>query len=184
MTGKTLALATMVIASVAPTILAALSPPLPCEGVYESNMGVASPVPLGGWPQGDAAIGSGVTVETYYNRSVVAGDTYQDLQAPVPDLVEFSGTRLVHCASGTFFAINGQDAETVGTAIAATEFVRPLIQSGELVTVQALRRASTALYGSVIELRETEQTCGCAAYFDALKPAGQGPFHMRSDVDY
>ena len=162
--------------ALAPPVLA-LTPPLPCTGVYESDMHVYDVTPLGGH---DYA--AGVVVENYSVRQIVVNSVLVGAPPPVPDLAGFSGARAVHCASGTFFAVPRTDAGEAAMTLAATEFLRPQVLAGEQVTVDALRRAVRALYPEAIELRETEQTCGCDWFFPDLRPAGQTPFGERTDV--
>ena len=155
----------------------ALAPPLPCEGVYESDMYVYGPQPLGGYDYSP-----GVVVEGYGIRQIVVDTVYVGAPPPVPELADFSGARAVHCASGAFFAMPRADGNLAALTLAATEFLRPQVRAGEMVTLDALRRAVRALYPDAIELRETAQTCGCEWYFPELRPSGQTPFGDRTDV--
>lgn len=167
------------LAVIAATPSLALAPPLPCTGVIESNMYVGDPVPLGGYDYSP-----GVVVEGYGNRQVVVDGVYVDATAPLPELQAFYGARAVHCASGTFFALPRADAEAAALTLAATEFLRPQVRGGEMVTADALRRAVRALYPDAIELRETAQTCGCEWYHPDLRAAGLTPFGERTDVTF
>jgi hypothetical protein len=155
----------------------ALTPLPPCSPVSEANMWASSEYVLGGWD-----VESGVTVDTYTNRTYVRDNVYVPLQPPVPSLTDFNGARVVHCATGTFFAIRHEEPRDIATALAATEFLRDGLRTNQLVTLADLRRAVNALYDDTIELRETDQTCGCNAYFPDLQPAGQGDFAARTDV--
>lgn len=157
----------------------ALTPPLPCTAVKESGLWVSDPVPLGGYDYLP-----GVVVENYSLSMRAVDGVYVYLNPPVPELAEFSGARAVHCASGTFFALSWTDSNDAALSLAATEFLRPQVRAGELVTADALRRAVRALYPDAIELRETAQTCGCDWFFPDLRPAGQTRFGERTDVTY
>jgi len=155
----------------------ALTPLPPCE-LAEAGMVIGAVGVLG-----DYDANSGVTVERYANNHKVVNDVYTPVSAPVPQLEDFNGVRVTHCASGDFLAIRGVDVTEVSSALAATEFLRGAVQSGKRPTFAQVERAARAVYGGVIRLRETEQTCGCNTYYPDLKPAGMTAFGARTDIE-
>ncbi|MFN3644631.1 MAG: hypothetical protein ACK4TB_17110 [Gemmobacter sp.] len=130
--------------------------------------------------------GSGITLERYQVDMQPDGSpqgVYRALPAPVPALDGFFGVRVVHCASGAFHAIDTQQSpETVAAALAATEHLRAEVQAGRRVGQAALSAAVRAVYGRTVQLRETDETCGCAAAFPDLRPQGMTPFGARGDT--
>ena len=162
-----------------PLPVAGMTPPLPCEGAREANMGVHDPIFLGEYESH-----SGVVVETYFNVIVPKGTGYEALPPPVPALQDFHGTRITHCATGRILALRDVNHRDAATAIAATEFLRDRLKKAQTISYSDLRKAVVALYGKPLEMRETAQTCGCDAYFDTLGPAGQTPFASRKDAKY
>lgn len=157
----------------------ALTPLPPCIGT-ESGMMTQGVTDLG--PAGQT---TGVTVESYAVRfSPGADGVYRDGPAPVPALKGFNGIRVLHCASGQFFAVETNMApETVAAVLSATEFLRGDVQGGRRVSVGDLAQAIRAVYGKHIRLRETEETCGCNWFYPELRPASMAPFRARTDVN-
>jgi hypothetical protein len=121
--------------------------------------------------------------EAYGNARVLENGVEVSRPPPVPELEGFQGTRIMSCATGEFLALNRQGLNDVVTAMTATEFLRDKVRAGEPVAFSELRQAAEALYGPVLVLRETGQTCACEAYFDELRPAGQTPYEERTDVE-
>jgi hypothetical protein len=156
----------------------ALAPPLPCEGVVESNMAIGTTEPLGGWDNP-----SGFVIEGYYNDQIVVDTVYTDLPGPVPELNDFYGFRVVECATGAFVAVKGPNVRDARISLPATEFLRSDLQTGQPVSMNSVVSAVRAVYGNGLLMRETAQTCGCAAFFPELGPAGQTPFENRTDTN-
>jgi len=156
----------------------ALAPLPPCDGVAEAGMQIGDIQVLGG----DAAE-SGVTVERYGNSIDLQDNVYVSRPGPVPALNEFHGVRVTSCSTGDFLAIPQVEVDTVNGSLAATEFLRASVQSSRRVTFGAVRQAAKAVYGKVIVLRETEETCSCSVYFPDLKPARMTAFEDRTDVE-
>lgn len=119
---------------------------------------------------------SGLTVEYYGNATTMDGFTQQTLPPPVPQLADFFGVRVTACASAEFLVLRDADLVDVSTALTATEFLHPTLQAGGIVAFSDLRRAVEALYGPVLILRETTETCGCSALYPSLRPAGVAPY--------
>ena len=156
----------------------ALTPAPPCEMTVEAAMTVYYMLPLGGYE-----VQSGAVVEAYGNARTTDGAVYVNRPAPTRELEDFTGVRVTFCPTGDFLAIRGQNVDAVSTSLAATEFLRADVQANRRVSFAKLRRASRAVYVDVMVLRETEQTCGCAAYFPAMKPDGMTAFDDRTDID-
>ncbi len=156
----------------------ALAPPPPFAGVIEGNMVVAAIEPLGGW--GHA---SGVTVESYAVAVRGEGERHVPRAAPVAALAGFWGARVTVCATGAFRAIPGRDAREVAVALAATEVLRGRRAAGGAAGMAPLREAARGLYDGAILVRDTDQTCACAALFDDRRPPGMTRFRDRSDVE-
>lgn len=159
----------------------ALSPVMACDGTIEAGMRLGGLETLGGWQEEPR---SGVVVESYVNAAEMRDGAWTEAPPPVPELDLFQGVRVTFCPTGEFLAIPGGEAGEVSAALAATEFLRDAVQAGEAVGFADLRRAADALYGPVLVMRETEQTCGCSVHFDDLRPSGQTPFEERTDVHY
>lgn len=155
----------------------ALTPLPPCSSVSEANMWIGIPDILGDWEAQ-----SGVVVESYYNKTAPKDTVYTPLPAPVKALENFSGMRVTHCASGKIMAVRDISGEQAVTALAATEFLRDKLKAHQKISYGDVKKAVVALYGKPIELMETAQTCGCANYFDGMRPASQIPFDKRTDV--
>jgi hypothetical protein len=158
----------------------AMAPPLPCEGM-EGGMVTHELAVL------DPETGtSGVTVEQYQvdmQPDSSPHGVYRPVPAPVPALDGFFGVRVMHCASGTFFAIDTRHASaTVAAVLSATEHLRPQVKAGRRVALSDLQAAVAAAYGRPLRLRETEETCGCALAFPELRPRGNRPFAERTDT--
>jgi hypothetical protein len=168
------AIAAVLIVTAAP--LAALIQLPPC-GVTESAMYVGYPHDLG-------TSGSGLILESYSNAQMTdANDVYVNRPAPVPELTDFYGIRVMNCATGQMFVARGANADDAVVALSATEFLRDAIRDERLVSYADARRAAVALYGSVIDLSETDETCGCSVYYPEMRPAGFTAFGDRSDVE-
>jgi hypothetical protein len=156
------------------TPVGALTPLPPCDRVVESGMTVSYPTWLGE--------NSGVVVEYYAHTSVGSGDSVGFPAAPVASLENFYGIRAVHCASGRFFVFKSDgDPTSAAAALAATEFLRTDIKAGRAVSAGAVRRAASAVFDDVIQLRETEETCGCANFFPSSRPANLTPNADRTN---
>ncbi len=166
-----------IIIGLAAAPVAALTPPLPCDGIHESDMMVYGVRPLG-----DREYNTGVVIEGYAVRQVLDGTTYVDGAAPVAELQGFHGARAVHCGTGAFWAMPGAFPEEAALMLAGTEFLRDAVRDGEMVTQRALGDAVRAIYRDAIQLSETAQTCACDAYYPELRPARQMPFADRTDV--
>lgn len=167
-------LSTVMILTAAP--LSALTPLPPC-GVTESAMYVGYPHDLGTY-------GSGLILEGYANAQTTdAYDVYVNRPAPVPDLTDFIGVRVMDCATGRFFAVQGADANDAVVALSATEFLRDAIRDERLISYADARRAAQALYGTIIDLSETDETCGCSVFYPEMRPAGFTAFGDRADVE-
>lgn len=156
----------------------ALTPLPPCDGVVEAGMILFRVQPLGDY---DAQ--TGATVEDYSNAMRVVDTVYVSRPGPTPALNKFSGARVTFCPTGEFVAIRGAGVEAVSNSLAATEFLRADVQAGRRVSFADIKRAARAVYGDVIVLRETEQTCACATFFPDLKPGGMTRFEDRTDVE-
>ncbi len=126
---------------------------------------------------------SGVIVESYWNKVEAKGGVYTARPAPVHELDDFRGVRVTICATGEFLAIRDVDPVEVSSALAATEFLRGAIKAGKQVNARQVQKAAKAVYGPVIHLRETEETCGCNIYFPDLRPAGMTAFEARTDIE-
>ncbi len=150
----------------------AVSPVLTCHEVVEAGMAL-SDVRLLDPELGDA----GLTVETYRNAAA-------DRAAPVPELSGFSGTRLSFCPTGEFLVVPGLRAGDVADAVSAEGSLRARVRAGDDIGFADLREAVEAVYGPVLVLRETDQTCACHTFFDEQRPPGQTPFPERTDVDH
>ncbi|WP_299687165.1 hypothetical protein [uncultured Tateyamaria sp.] len=140
---------------------AALTPLPPCHGVEEGEMRVGDTLKFARTSK------SIVTLENYMDPFEPQADgVYGHRNATIKALHDFNGVRLVDCATGRFLAINDQpELAVVSAALAATEFLRADVQADQPVTFNDVRRAAHALYsGDVLELRETEVTCGCQWY--------------------
>jgi hypothetical protein len=165
----------------APAVFA-MAPPLPCEGT-EGGMTTHALTVL----DPDTAR-SGVTVERYQvdmRPDASPQGVYRPVPAPVPALDGFFGVRVVHCASGTFLAIDTDQASvTVAAVLASTEHLRPLVQAGRRVGLSDLEAAVGAVYGRPIRLRDTEETCGCSTIFPDLRPPANRPFGERTDTKH
>lgn len=156
---------------------AALTPLPPCNVEIEADMTVYDVQRLG---DSDTA---GVTVEDYANATTLTDTVYEPRPGPVPALNGFSGARVTFCATGDFVAIPGQNASTVNSSLSATEFLRGKLQKAQPVRFADLRRAAKAVYGDVIVLRESDETCACSAFYPDLRPAGMTAYADRTDVD-
>ena len=158
----------------------ALTPLPPCVGM-EAGMHTYELSPLD--PDTNA---SGVTVEFYQVDSQPDDSpegVYRDQPAPVAALNSFYGVRVTHCASGVFHAIATRNGPSeVAAALGATEFLRSKVKAGKPVNRGDLAAAVRAVYGKQLQLRETEETCGCSVYFPDLKPKGMTPFENRTDT--
>lgn len=156
------------------------APPLPCVGM-EGGMVTYELAALD--PE---SAKSGVTLEHYQvDMAPDASGTYKAVPAPVPDLQGFFGVRVMHCASGTFFAIRtDQRPATVAASLAATEFLRAQVQAGQRVGQPDLAEAIRAVYGASIRLRETEETCGCHAVWPELRPGRMRAYPDRTDTKH
>ena len=159
----------------------ALTPPMPCTGPASgpgAGLGLTEDSMWIGPPQSIA--GTGLVVEGYGNALLQTGDAIYAAPAPIPELEDFHGIRVTHCASGEILAFRSSDsAGTVATAIAATEFLRARVQAGKAATAGQMKRAVKALYGTPLVLRDAQETCGCNAYFPALRPEGITPYAPR-----
>ena len=155
------------------TAAPALTPLPPCEGT-EAGMRTGSLI---------APEGTGLTFERYNVNIVSHGDLAEADAPPVPELGGFSGVRVTHCASGQMVAIAGEySSEKAAAALGATEFLRKEVQAGRRISAGKMKQAAKAVYGQVLVLRETEETCGCNSYFPELRPKGMTPFDRRRDV--
>jgi hypothetical protein len=170
--------AVVVGALLGPAPALAITPVMACDGALESNMRITEAQPLGG-PT------SGAVVEGYGMAAMSGEDgAFEMLPAPAPELRAFRGTRVTACDTGEFLAVGAQGPKEVGAALAATEFLRDAIQGGQRVGFDDIRRAAEAVYGPVLVMRETAQTCACHAYFDELRPDEQTPFPERTDAEW
>jgi hypothetical protein len=162
------------------TAAQALTPLPPCVGM-EAGMNTYDLYPLD--PDTNA---SGVTIEAYQVETKPDDSpegVYRDQPAPVAALNGFYGIRVTHCASGVFHAIDTRNGPTeVSAALGATEFLRSKVKAGKPVSRGDLAAAVRAVYGKQIQLRETEETCGCSVFFPDLKPKGMTPFENRTDT--
>lgn len=156
---------------------AALTPPLPCDPVKEADMTVSDVQILG------STMNSGVTVEYYANATTLIDTVYVRRPGPVPELTDFAGVRVLACATGDFVAIPGASAGSVNSSLSATEFLRARVQSDKPLRFADVKKAAKAVYGKVIVLRESEQTCGCNTFFPDLKPAAMTGFTDRTNVE-
>jgi len=158
----------------------ALAPPLPCEG-YESGMITHDLTIL------DPDLHkSGVTIERYQvdmQPDDSHNGVFRPVPAPVAALDGFFGVRVMHCATGHFHAIETtQRTATVAAALGATEFLRASVKDGQPVSRAELADAVRAVYGKQIQLRETEETCGCNGAFPELRPKGMTAYEQRTDT--
>jgi len=155
----------------------ALTPLPPCEGT-EAGMSTYELTAL------DPDWKSGVVIERYQvDLAPDSSGVYQPGPGPVGSLDGFFGVRITHCASGIFHAIKtDQRPGTVAAALAATEFLRGKVKSGQHVGRGELAQAVRAVYGMQTRLRETEETCGCSAIFPELRPKGMTPYGERTDT--
>jgi hypothetical protein len=162
------------------TAAEALTPLPPCEGM-EAGM-----VTYGLYPLDPDTNASGVTIESYqvdYQPDDSAEGVYRNQPAPIDALTDFQGIRVTHCASGAFFAVDTRNGPSeVAAALGATEFLRDEVKAGKAISRNDLRSAIRAVYGKQLQLRETEETCGCSVYFPDLKPKGMTPFENRTDT--
>jgi hypothetical protein len=164
-------------------VLAEEPPPI-CYNVVEAGMSVFAHQLLeyGLRPPPEASAGSGVVVENYWDAGHWQGGA-APARPSLPELQDFRGVRIVHCASGRFLAVkDGPPAHEAIIALASTEFLRPTLRAGGEPSWEDLRRAADALYPGAIAMRETAETCGCAEIFPELRPAGMVPFAQRDDV--
>ncbi|MCB1342035.1 MAG: hypothetical protein KDK24_13415 [Pseudooceanicola sp.] len=155
----------------------AMVPPPPCDNVSEANMWIRDPTFFGDW---DAQ--TGVVIEGYSNKTHVVDTVYRNMPAPVPALQGFIGTRITFCDSGRILAVRDVDPDEAFPALSATEFLRDKLKANRKISYGDVMAAVTAVYGRPVELKETAQTCGCAAYFDDMRPKSQTPFPERQDV--
>jgi len=156
----------------AATQVGALTPLPPCEG-EEGGMVIGYLTSL------DDMVVSGVVIESFRYTVRLEGTVYQPQPGPVAALNGFSGSRVTHCPTGRILAVPGVGASELSVALAATEFLRTKVKAGRPVSFAEVQRAARALYGTVISLRETEQTCGCAAYYPDVLPKGMTPYAER-----
>jgi len=164
-------------AALAATVALAEEAPPVCWGMIESGMVVHFTLPLGN----DR---SGIIAEAYYDaRSQVGDRPKEDLMAAPPELRDFHGVRVVHCASGRFMAVPHYGGpEGVSYSVAATEFLRDKLRSGSKPSFRDIQNAVDALYPGSLAFRETAETCGCNAFFSELRPVGMTPFDERDDL--
>lgn len=144
----------------------ALTPIPPCMNEYESGMGVDDARTFG-------HAESGFIVEEYR----YLGDP---APADLPKaLTRFYGGRVVDCRSGKIVAVNHKDQEEINAALSATEFLRAAVQGEKRIRFNDVQRAAKAVFGEdVMVLRETEETCGCNAYFPGLRPSSLAPYQQ------
>ncbi len=117
--------------------------------------------------------GSGYIVEDY---SFVGG---QDLTNFPKALQRFRGGRVVECRTGKIVAVNYKRGEELHHALSATEFLRGAVQNSKSIRFNDVQRAAKAVFPEdVIVLRETEETCGCNAYFPGLRPSSLAPYQQ------
>lgn len=165
------------------TVLAALcmtvcarAEPLPlCYGVIESGMAVYAPGPLG-------EMTSGIIIEGYVDEGT-SGRAPRRTHKPPEVLEGFSGTRIIHCASGRFFTVPVENYFEVSDPLTNSRFLDRKIQTGQRPSFQDVKRAVNASFPGAMEFRETAETCGCNAMFAELRPQGLTPFAERTDVD-
>ena len=155
----------------------ALVPLPPCEGVVEAGMAIHDTFAFG-----DFDAPTDYVVELYFNAQTLENNVYVDLPAPVPALRDFYGTRITSCATGEFLAIDGVKSDQVNASLSATEFLRDDLKAGRKISFRQIRRAAEAVYGKVLVLRETEETCGCAMYRPELRPRAMTAFEKRVNV--
>lgn len=135
----------------------ALTPLPPCDGI-ESDMQVWD---LDLFAQTSAGP---ITIEGYADPYEPGADgVYGYRSKSIQALHEFNGVRLVNCATRRILALNvNAHPSEVRIALSATEFLRDDMQAGRNVQFRDVRSAAKAVYGNtLIELRETEATCGC-----------------------
>ncbi|MCU0829771.1 MAG: hypothetical protein MUE52_20925 [Tabrizicola sp.] len=173
----------MVAALVLGAIPAFALEPLPtCYG-SESGMETYGSTPLERFVRSEDQHSSGVIVEHYQARDELTSSGAYRSTAPVAALEGFDGIRVIHCATGRFFAIRiEQSSGAAAAALAATEFLRGDVRNGKAIGVRALAQAVRAVYGEVLELRETAETCGCNQYFSEMRPKGMTAFGDRTDT--
>lgn len=158
---------------------------LPCEAVRESNMWVGPSIPLADWGglNGIGIAPTGVVVDGYRNSAHYFDGSVRLLPTPIPRLHDFTGARVLHCASGSFFAVPGKDWDDLNEALVASSLLNPEIAQGVPIELSDLRRAVLGAYPDAIELIETEQTCGCSEFFDSFRPVDQTRYVDRVDVN-
>lgn len=114
--------------------------------------------------------GSRFATDIYYNNyGNLTGDPNNPevpLPAPVPDLNNFAGFRVVDCKSGRFLAIGG--ANGGAAELAATQPLRDKVRDHAAFTLADVKNAAEILYRGqdvkILTLRETEQTCSCREF--------------------
>lgn len=151
----------------------AMTPPPPCDGAIESGMEVSGVEPFG-------FDGSGFVAEKYRPGLIVTphpeglGDNIDAMPVPVAGMDSIYGYRVMDCRSREYLAFDTMD-KYEAEHLLATEFLRNKAQNRQQFSFSDVKRAAEALYRGrdvkIMTLRETEQTCGCAAYSDNL-PAG------------
>ncbi len=155
-----------------------LAPPLPCE-IEEAGMLIGG---LRDLSDGDY-FESGVTFESYQVRwAPDAEGVYRPLPGPIPELNAFSGVRVTYCRTGEFLAIADADMERALYGLRATEFLRKSIAAKRPPSFRDLRRAAEAVFGDVLIMRETAETCGCRTLYPDLRPEGVTPYDQRDDI--
>ena len=111
-------------------------------------------------------------------------EDYRYLGDPAPAslpkaLTSFFGGRIVDCGTGKIVAVNYKSYEELDSALSATEFLRAAVQGDKRIRFNDVQRAAKAVYGKdVMVLRETEETCGCNAYFPGLRPSALAPYQQ------
>ena len=128
---------------------------------------------------------SGVIVEGYYDMRAIMTDRPTDgIPMPTERLRGFYGTRVTHCATSRFMAVPIHEGpDVVRYSVSGTEFLREKLRTGQPPSFDDVKNAAKAVFPEAMEFRESGETCGCAAYFPALRPAGVTPFDQRDDAE-
>lgn len=151
-----------------------------CELEVESDrwVGPSSPFRWGefSWIE---VVPTGVVIDVYWHSAKFLDGSFHTLPTPIVSLQNFVGSRVIHCATGHFFAIEGEREYLEEQALVSSDH----LSRNDSASLDDLRQAVLQVYPNAIELIETEQTCACAEYFDSFRPVDQTRYVDRAGLN-